>query len=188
MRPRRFLILAGVLLLLAAIVTAALLSPQGRLDAVLVQANRDLDVRTQKGNRLITFQVRNKYSQPVSFTGGQRIQLRMTRGWEAPQPLPFSDEASDLDEGATSSPIMLAVPDNTQSVRLLLEYRVGGSPYCKAYFFLSRHGICQTLKAPSRLALRLFPREAMKRHVQIDLAWTDQPPAGHSAVLSSATH
>src|SRR5437016_3120993 len=99
--------------------------------------------------RIVTLRLSNRGSQYIALPDlpeEQRFQARLADGWRQPQQLP-GPSADRLAPRTGTAYLVFVVPANADACRLLLQYRVGTSPYCKAYFFFARHGL--TRRIPS---------------------------------------
>ena len=65
--------------------------------------------------------------------------------------------------------VILNVPPGAEACRFLLEYRVGSRPYCKAYFFLERHGIRRQFPQLSKWVLKQIAAHEGPRRAAVEL-------------------
>jgi hypothetical protein len=123
-------------------------------------ANSDLKSITVEFSRLET----NR----VWFSEPPRMRVRVTDQWLKLSAFPPLDDTYLLQHTNRES-FSFTIPARASSCRFQLGYRIGGSPFCRAYFFLENHGIRARAPALSKLILTCVPREARLRRITLEL-------------------
>jgi hypothetical protein len=134
--------LAGALILLlgSAVAFALIWNARGPLAFEIVRVEPIHADRGAARARQITVRLSNASSNAVNFIGDQNVQFRVGGRWQ--QPEICSRLSQDyVGAGRTREDVVLSVPSDAEACRFSLVYRVGIRPYCKAYFFLERHGV-----------------------------------------------
>ena len=174
---------AAVFGLLAGAVGLALCLPFGNpVEVKLVSVEKN----PQDANRkVVTVEFRNRGSNWVYFTAGLKVQARVGDGWLAAEKFPELDDTTLL-RNTRRQNVRFLLPRQAEACRFLLNYRVGGSPYCRAYFFLGRHGVSARFPTLSRVILKLFPHAARLHHAAPELILPpDQPGLAMHAALKT---
>jgi len=133
-------------------------------------ANSDLQSMTVEFRRVET----NR----ASFSEPPRMQVRVKDQWQELSAFPAGDNTYLLQHTNRES-FSFTIPARASSCRFQLGYRIGGSPFCRAYFFLENHGIRARAPALSKLILACVPREARLRQTTLELplpaqTWSSQ--------------
>lgn len=110
------------------------------------------------------------------FYEDRQVRARVAGHWQSPQPFPGAcrSPSSSLFGRTNVREVVLELPVGSDAIRFSIGYRVGGSPYCRAYGFLGRHGLIKRFPNVSRTALKLVPRKPRFRCQVVEL---DIPPA-----------
>jgi len=159
--------LVAATLVIAALGGAATLGVWGRAKgAVELQLIR---VQAAQGSNLkaITVEFRAGPAR-VGFAEELKVQSRVAGRWLEPEQFPALTNTYLLVRTNRESVIFL-VPVLAEACRFVLPYRTS-SPYCKAYFFLQRHGLRTRFPGAGRLVLRCFPIESRLRYATPELA------------------
>jgi hypothetical protein len=102
------------------------------------------------------------------FAEAPRFQVRVAGRWQPSLGFPEFEQGYLLSR-TDSQQLVFAFPRQTEACRFSLGYRVGPSPYCQAYFFLSRHGVSQKFPAISKAILKCVPQQPRLRHLECEL-------------------
>jgi hypothetical protein len=109
------------------------------------------------------------------FAETHQLHIRVGGKWQPPLTLPqFAD--GNLLARTNRQRLVFDLPLATEACRLSLSYRVGASPYCQAYGFLSRHGFSQKHPAIAKGILRHVPKQPRLRYCECEV----ELPAGQS--------
>ena len=177
MRRLWFLIAVVVVLAAVAVVGIAMfahhLLAASPLNLKLVHVEDVADSAMTHGapGRIVTLRLSNRSSQTISLPNlpeNQRVQARLADGWRQREQLP-EPSADRLASRTGTAYIVFAVPPAAEACRLLLDYRVGTSPYCKAYFFFQRYGLTRRFPTFSHAIVSRFPQKTAIRHATFDL-------------------
>jgi hypothetical protein len=182
-RMRSLVVALFCLAIIAGAASLALIPPFDRpMDASIVSV-RDGEEHILPGGdptKAVTIEFRRR-NPAARFSGHLWVQSRIAGQWWEPETFPKLGENYLL--GRTSPERMVfMVPARAEALRLLLEYRVGGAPYCRAYFFLQKHGVYRKFPNLCHLVLKCFPMKARLRHVELELTI---PVESHSKALAS---
>lgn len=107
------------------------------------------------------------------FAEAHLLQIRVAGKWQSARRLPGFEDGY-LFARTNSQCLVVDLPGQTEACRFLLGYRVGPIPYCRAYWFLSKHGVWQKFPGISKAILECFPRQPRLRHMECEL----EIPAG----------
>jgi hypothetical protein len=124
------------------------------------------------------------------FAEAHEVQIRVADRWQPPLRLPRFEDGNFLMR-TNSQRLVFDFPRQTQACRFLLGYRVGPPPYCRAYFFLSRHGWSQKFPKLSRVLLNCVRQWPTLKRVECELkiptpTQKASPEAADVGVASSA--
>lgn len=103
---------------------------------------------------------------PANFYEDHQVRARVGGRWQRSLPFPELEDDRALLSRARVQRVVFELPVRSEAVRLAIGYRIGGSPYCRAYGFLSRHGMMRRFPKTSRAVLRLVPRKP-RLHCQV---------------------
>ena len=119
-------------------------------------------------SKRVTVRLNNLGPDMVFFDKEQKVQFRAGSHWQEPTEV---STLSDLYLRPSTNylEVVFTAPPRAEACRLVLQYRVGQRPYCRAYFFLSRHGLNQRFPKICRLALRCVSQQASLRHAELGL-------------------
>lgn len=118
--------------------------------------------------RQVTVSMGNPSSNNVTFIGKQKVQFRIGDQWQPSEICPaLADQY--LHPGGMLGEVGFTIPAAANACRFTLAYRVGGRPYCKAYFFLNRHGITRKFPRLSAWVLKGFADHRWLRHATVEL-------------------
>ena len=115
--------------------------------------------------------------------GDLRVQVRIAGRWQPPERFPESDYP-DLLARTNCQRVVFSVARQAEACRFIIGYRSGGSPRCRAYGFLWRHGVSKNFPKFASTVLKCVPQQRSLRHVKIELMIPcetqnlDAPPAG----------
>jgi hypothetical protein len=118
------------------------------------------------GSKKITVGFYKNGTNAAWLDGDLKMQLRVADRWQDRLQLPGLDFMARTGQ----QNVEFAVPADTQACRFLVGYRVGSSPYCRTYGYLSRHGLRTKFPRLCQLAMKCVPRKAMLRHTTLELA------------------
>jgi hypothetical protein len=163
---RRNLLFATVVfgLLAGAVFLAEGLDRGSPVSVTLVQ----VEAADDAGLKVVTVAFENRGSNWVRLENDLRVQLRVSQRWLPAEKYPGVAEAISL-QPAKPQAVQFRLPRDAEACRVLLDYRIGGSPYCRALAFLSRHGIKSRLPNLSGWALKLVPHRPRLRHAAPEL-------------------
>ena len=116
----------------------------------------------------VTMELSKHNPKPLHYGYAQKMQVRIAGRWHALETFRQSGDVFSLLR-TNREDFVVIVPSDAEACRLLLEYRVGGNAYCRAYGFLLRHGLYQKVPKLCRLALKCFPRQPRQRHAELEL-------------------
>jgi len=136
----------------------------------LVSAHADSEAKA----RTITVEFARAQSSRVWFDSNLRMQAKVNGCWLAPQT--FLERERHLLLKTNRESIEFTVPRGAEACRLLVEYRVGSSPYCRAYFALQKHGLMSKFPNLCHFVLKLFPNQPTLRHWSPELIIPAQSP------------
>ena len=173
MRRRNLLFGTVVFGWLAAAVVLALCLPLGHPVGVrLVSIEQDPRDASLKA---VTVEFWNRGSNWLYFASDPKVQSRIGDDWLAPEKFPDLDDTTLL-RNTRRQEVRFLLPGQAEACRFLLDYRVGGSPYCRAYSFLGRHGVSSRFPTLTRVILKLFPYSPRWHHAAPELALPPEPP------------
>jgi hypothetical protein len=154
-------VLIGMPIIVAAVGVALIIGRDDAVGARLVSVGP----RGQEKEVTVDFTKRDR---AVWFDHAPRVQVRRDGRWEPPTI--FRELGPEGGLARTGSErVAFLFPPGTDACRFLIDYRTGTRPYCRAYFFLSKHGIMQRFPKLSRSALKLIPQNAGVRHFEAEL-------------------
>lgn len=120
------------------------------------------------------------------FSEELQVQTRQGGRWQPPQKFPSLGETRLL-AGTNSHRVIFTLPARTDACRFLLAFRVGGSPYCQAHWFLTRRGWRQKFPNLSRALLRWVPRQPRLRLIELELPIPAAPSTAQPVVAGART-
>jgi hypothetical protein len=109
------------------------------------------------------------------FSEAHQLQVKIAGRWQPPLRLPKLEDGYLLAR-TDSQQMVFDFPLQSEACRFSLGYRVGRSPYCQTYFFLSRHGISKRFPVITKATLKCVPRQPRLRHAECEL---EIPAATH---------
>jgi hypothetical protein len=107
------------------------------------------------------------------FEPGLELRVHANNQWQPALSLSEIHVSALLNQ-TNSHQLVFEFPRQTDRCRLSFGYRVGGSPFCKMYYFLGRHGISREFPALSKTIMKCTPVKPMLRHFESEL----EIPAG----------
>jgi hypothetical protein len=115
----------------------------------------------------VTMEFRRIYT-AARFAEVHHLQIRVAGRWQSPLELPEVTGGCLLSR-TNIQQLDFELPRQTEACRFSLGYRAGPRPYCRAYSFLSRHGISRKFPTASKTLLKWVPRQPKLRHVNCEL-------------------
>jgi len=168
MRRGRFLI---AVLVLIALGTATGLGLRTRFGNPwdLKLASVENNPRTNN-SRLISLRLQNIGSRVAQIEPDCRFQAFVAGRWTEPHLVPqLSGRLGWLPPDTNSVGLVFELPASAESCKVLFSYRLGGSAYCRACFFLSRHGVSGAFPRLSRFVLSWFSRRPPLRQAALEI-------------------
>ena len=167
--PRRRIIIAAVacFALLAVAILAWTFLAYDPLTLRIVNIKESPEVSA----KIVTVRLSNVSTRYISLPRQQKFQVLLPEGWREVEELP-EPSADHLSPKTSTTYCVFVVPAKTERCRLILDYRVGSSPYCQALLFCSRHGLTRRMPTLSRAVVNLFPHQPKTRHLTIELPLT----------------
>lgn len=148
------------LLCCSTIVTAAILVANGTSESPL--NIRIVNVTETENTKMVTMELQRPNPKIRLRNEDLKFQVQIARQW---QPLQRFPELENLLTSTNCEQVVFA----TEACRLVIGYRTGGSPRCKAYFLLYKHGISKNFPRLASKLLRCVPQERPLHRFQIDL-------------------
>jgi len=111
----------------------------------------------------ITVEFRQR-STSALFWEPLKIQSLVSGGWQEVKAWPRSADGTFLFHTNVQR-VVFSVPRRTEVCRFSLKYHVGSRNYCRAYGFLTQHGVYQAFPKICRFALRWTFRPGRARYV-----------------------
>jgi hypothetical protein len=102
-----------------------------------------------------------------------RVQTRISEKWQDPTILDLEEPFMSRTNAQQLS-CRLLIPQQAEACRFLIEYRVGGSPYCKVFGYLVNSGFHKRFPSASKLVLKFVPHKPRLRHVEFELKIPEQ--------------
>jgi hypothetical protein len=134
-----------------------------------------IEKERDSNQKAVTVEFRNCGTNGIYFAGGLKLQARVGDRWLAPEPFPELGESALLVR-TNRQEVRFLVPRQAEACRFLLDYRVGGSRYCRVYFFLGRHGLMERFPRASKWVLKLVPARAGWVRVAPEIRLPMAPP------------
>jgi hypothetical protein len=173
MRRGSFLIAVLVLVALGAATVLGLRTRFGN-PWDLKLANVEINPRTNN-SRLISLRLQNIGSRVAQIEPDCRFQAFVAGRWTEPHLVPqLSGRLAWLPADTNSVGMAFELPTSAESCKVRFSYRLGGSAYCRACLFLSRHGVSRAFPRLSRFVLSWFSRRPALRQTALEVTL---PPA-----------
>lgn len=126
-----------------------------------------VNVVEMESAKLVTVEFQH-HDPNARFAEPHQMQIRVAGRWQPALSLPKLENGY-LFAVTNSHRLIFDFPHQTEACKFLLGYRVGRSPYCQAYAFLSRHDVSKKFPKLSRAFLRLVPQQPRLRRVDCTL-------------------